>query len=421
MKEVEKSPPDGRFSRMQTVPRPAAVRVLRGRLRHFPTVVLLGPRQCGKSTLALHVARGFSAKVFDLERPSDHKRLQTAPEEDLGALQRRPGLIVIDEIQREPALLALLRPLLDEPGRKARYLLLGSASPELVRGASESLAGRAGFVDLTPFLAAESGRSAARLMRLWSRGGFPRSFLARSDAASLEWRDAYLRALLERDVPALRPGLPVASLRGLLGMLAHVHGGLLNASELGNGLGISGQTVGRHLDVLEGLFVVRRLPPYFANIGKRLTKAPKVYLRDSGLLHALLGVADLDALRGHPKVGASWEGFVIEQVLGALGLLGERPRPYFWRTHGGAEVDLVLEMRGRILPIEVKLSGAPTAGRGLLECMKDLSLAAGFVIHGGEAAFPLGRKVFALPASVLARPERLKEALLRPERFLRRA
>ena len=197
------------------MPRPAAVRVLRDRLRRFPAVVLLGPRQCGKSTLALQLARGVSAKVFDLERPSDQSRVQTAPEEDLGTLQRRPGLIVIDEIQREPALLTLLRSLLDERGRKARYLLLGIASPELVRGASESLAGRAGFVDLTPFLAAESGGGAAGLRRLWHRGGFPRSFLARSDAASLEWREAYLRALLERDVPALRPGLPVASLRSL--------------------------------------------------------------------------------------------------------------------------------------------------------------------------------------------------------------
>lgn len=394
--------------------------MLRARLRVFPAVVLLGPRQCGKSTLARGIARGASAAVFDLERLSDLRRLQTAPEEDLGSLQRRAGLIVIDEVQREPALLTLLRPLLDDRRRRARYLLLGSASPDLVRGASESLAERAAYVDLTPFLAAEVGRSPARLMRPWSRGGFPRSFLARGEGESLEWREAYLRALLERDVPAVRPGLPVASLRSLLGMLAHVHGGLLNAAELGSGLGISGQTVARHLDVLEGLFGVRRLAPYFANVGKRLTKAPKVYLRDSGLLHALLGVADLDALRNHPKVGASWEGFVVEQITGALGLLGERPRPFFWRTHGGAEVDLLLEMRGRLLPIEIKLSGSPAVGRGLLECMKDLSLDAGFVVHGGEAAFPLGRRVFALPASIVAWPERLREALLHPERYLRR-
>jgi hypothetical protein len=359
--------------------------------------------------------------VFDLERASDTRRLEAAPEEDLGALQRRPGLIVIDEIQRQPALFSLLRALLDDHRRRARYLLLGSASPELVRGVSESLAGRAGFVDLTPFLAAEAGRIDSRRLRLWARGGFPRSFLARSDAASLDWREAYLRALLERDVPGVRPGLDAASMRNLLGMLAHVHGGLLNAAQLASGLSISAQTVARYLDVLEGLFIVRRLQPYFANVGKRLTKSPKVYVRDSGLLHALLGLADLDALRRHPKLGASWEGFVLEQVVGSLALAGERTRSYFWRTHGGAEVDLLLELKGRLLPIEIKLSGAPVVERGLAECMKDLSLRAGFVIHGGASGFPLGRGVIALPATVLAEPERLREALLRPERYLRGA
>jgi predicted AAA+ superfamily ATPase len=404
---------------MSRVPRGDAARLLKDRLRHFPAVVLLGPRQCGKSTLARQVAHGVPGRAFDLERLSDLRRLQSAPEEDLGLLQRRPGLIVIDEVQREPALLPLLRPLLDDRRRRARYLLLGSASPELVQGASESLAGRAGFVDLPPFVASEVGRGPRRLMRLWLRGGFPRSFLARGEASSLDWREAYLRAVLERDVPALRPGLPATSLRNLMSMLAHLHGGLLNASELGGSLGLSGPTVARHLDVLEGLFAVRRLRPYLANIGKRLTKSPKVYLRDSGLLHLLLGVADLDSLRGHPKVGASWEGFVIEQVTSGLSLLGERLRPSFWRTHGGAEVDLLLEMRGRLLPIEIKLSGAPTVGRGLLECMKDLSIGSGFVVHGGVDAYPLERRVFALPASLLAEPIRLREALLHPARFVR--
>jgi predicted AAA+ superfamily ATPase len=403
------------------VARRAVERLLRSRLRLFPAVVLLGPRQCGKSTLAHELAKGASAKVFDLERPADLRRLQAAPEEDLGNLQQRRGLIVIDEVQREPALFSLLRPLLDDSRRKARYLLLGSASPDVVRGVSESLAGRAGFVDLAPFLAAEVAAGPARLLRLWSRGGLPRSFLARSDAASLEWREAYLRAVLERDVPALRPGLDPAAVRGLLGMLAHVHGGVFNAAELASGLSVSGQTVSRQLDLLDGLFVVRRLQPYFVNIGKRLTKAPKIYLRDAGLLHSLLGLADLDALRGHPKVGASWEGFVIEQVIGTLSLLGEKPRPFFWRTHGGAEVDLLLEIRGRLIPIEIKLSGAPTVSRGLIECMKDLSLRAGIVLHGGESAFPLGRRVYAVPASVFSRPERLHEALLQPERHIRRA
>lgn len=405
---------------MTEVPRPAFAGLVKGGLRLHPAVVLLGPRQCGKSTLARALARGGPATIFDLERVSDARRLEAAPEDDLGTLQRRPGLIVIDEVQRQPALFPLLRPLLDDRRRRARYLLLGSASPELVRGVSESLAGRTGFVDLTPFLAAEAARSDSRRRRLWVRGGFPRSFLARSDAASLDWREAYLRALLERDIPAVRPGLDTLSMRNLLGMLAHLHGGLLNAAELASGLSISAQTVVRYLDVLEGLFIVRRLQPYFANIGKRLTKSPKVYVRDTGVLHALLGLGDLDALRRHPKLGASWEGFVLEQLVGALALLGERPRAFFWRTHGGAEVDLLLELKARLLPIEVKLSGAPVAGRGLVECMKDLSLRAGFVVHGGDAAFPLGRQVFALPASLLSQPARLREALLTPERHLRR-
>jgi hypothetical protein len=396
------------------IPRTAYGRLLQGRLRRFPAVVLLGPRQSGKSTLARELLARASGRrqAFDLERPAHLSRLRSAPEEDLGELQRRSGLIVIDEVQREPSLFSLLRVLLDEPRRRARYLLLGSASPTLVRGVSESLAGRAGFLDLTPFLAAESGRTRAHLYRLWLRGGFPRSFLARSDATSIEWRDAYLRALFERDVPALRPGLPVATIERLLTMLAHLHGGLVNESELGAGLGVSAPTVGRYIDVLEGLFMVRRLRPYSANLGKRLVRAPRIYIRDCGLLHALLGVADSDALRGHPKVGHSWEGFVIEQVLGSLALAGVAARPFFWRTHGGAEVDLILEVGGRVVPVEVKLSGAPSASRGLVECMKDLSCPRGFVIHGGDDSFPLGRGVLALPARLLARPERLRRALL---------
>lgn len=384
--------------------------LLNRKLRTFPAVVLLGPRQSGKSSLATAVLARGARHVFDLERPSDLARLRLAPEEDLGALQSVPGLIVIDEIQREPSLFPLLRPLLDAPSRRARYLLLGSASPALVAGASESLAGRAGFVDLTPFLACELPAAPPGITKQWLRGGFPRSYLARSEGASIDWRESYLRALLERDVPALRPGLPTATIARLLTMLAHVHGGIVNESELAGSLGISAPTVGRYIDLLEGLFLIRRLPPYFANVGKRLTKSPRVYVRDSGLLHALLGIRDLGGLRSHPKAGASWEGFIVEQLMGALTLLGDSPRPFFWRTQGGAEVDLILESRSRLVAVEVKLSGNPSISRGFHECLKDLACP-GFVIHGGRNAFPIGPSVRALPAAIVSQPEQLRRAL----------
>jgi predicted AAA+ superfamily ATPase len=395
------------------IPRRGYQSLLEAKLRSFPAVVLLGPRQCGKSTLSRALSLPGRAKrtSFDLEKPSHLARLRLAPEEDLGSLQRAPGLILIDEVQREPALFPLLRALLDAPDRRSRYLLLGSASPAVVRGVSESLAGRAGFLDLTPFLAAEVATKRGRFDRLWLRGGFPRSFLARSEAASLEWREAYLRALVERDIPALRPGLEVATLTRLLTMLAHLHGGIANESELAAGLGVTAPTVGRYLDVLEGLFTLRRLRPYHASVGKRLVKAPRIYLRDPGLLHSLLSIADPNGLRGHPKVGASFEGFVIEQVLGALALAGIAAQPFYWRTHGGAEVDLLLETGSTIVPVEVKLSGTPSVPRGLLECMKDLACPRGFVLHGGEGEFPIGHGVSALPATLVAQPERLRAAL----------
>jgi predicted AAA+ superfamily ATPase len=409
------------MAKVPLFPRSGYAGLLRARLRASPAVVILGARQCGKSTLAQEFVAAAGSrgrgKRFDLEKPSDLARLQAAPEQDLGSLQRTPGLVCIDEVQRAPFLFPLLRVLLDDPRRRARYLLLGSASPSLVAGVSESLAGRVSFLDLTPFLEAEVQEAAPHLgPHLWVRGGFPRSFLARSGRMSFEWRESYIRTFLEQDVPALGLRLPAPTLRRLWTMLAHLHGGLLNASELAAGLGVSVPTVGRYLDVLEGTFMVRRLPPYWANIGKRLTKAPKVYLRDTGLLHALLGIEDLDTLRGHPKVGASWEGLLIEQIVGALALAGETVRPHFWRTHGGAEVDLLLEMRGRILPIEIKMSGEPRTTRGLLECMRDLGLRAGFVMHGGDDAYSLGKGVHALPASLVARPTALRNALRRPGR-----
>lgn len=400
--------------------RPGFISGISELLRSFPAVAILGPRQCGKSTLAREFVRekrpSARLTLFDLERPSDLSRLRAAPEEDLGLLQRQPGIICLDEVQRAPELFPLLRVLLDDRRRKARYLLLGSASPFLLERTSESLAGRVGFLDLTPLLAVETeAQGGSRRQRHWTRGGFPRSLLARSEAASLDWRESYIRTFLERDIPLLGMRLPSETLRRLWTMLAHIHGGLLNASELAAGLGVSVPTVGRYIDVLEGTYMVRRLAPYWANVGKRLTKAPKIYLRDSGLLHALLGIESHHALRSHPKVGASWEGWVLEQVMATLGLAGERARPYFWRTHGGAEVDLLLEMRGRVIPIEIKLGGEARTGRGLIECVKDLGLKSGFVMHGGADSYPLGRGFWALSIELLAEPETLRDILLDPE------
>jgi len=388
---------------------------LRSLLRSFPAVSVLGARQAGKSTLV----HGFVAQargqitVFDLERSADAARLAAAPEEDLGLLQQRPGLICIDEVQRQPDLFAMLRPLLDDRRRRARYILLGSASPNLVRGVSESLAGRIGFLDLTQFLRCELGAlTEAQRIRHWVRGGFPRSFLARSERESVDWREGYFRSFVERDLAALGLDLPSVALRRLLTLVSHLHGSIVNYSAIAVALGVSAPTARRYVDILEGAFLIRRLAPYYANVGKRLVKSPKLFVRDSGLLHTLLGLPSDQALRAHPKVGASWEGFMIEQILGAIALTNLPANAFFWRTHAGAEVDLLLELRGRLVPIEVKLGGVPKFERGLGECMKDLGLSRGFVAYGGDAFYRLGEAVWALPVTALEDPKKLVRTLL---------
>lgn len=398
--------------------RPGYERRLSALLRAFPAVSILGPRQVGKSTLA----RGHGAALkgartrfhyFDLERVEDAARLAADAQADLGALGRAPGLICIDEVQRLPQLFGLLRPLLDDRRRRAKYLLLGSASPTVVRGVSESLAGRVGHLDLTPFLASEVDASRTpKRDRLWLRGGFPRSFLARSDGLSLEWRESYFRSFVERDLAELGLRLPALALRRLLTLVAHLHSGIVNYSEVATALGVSAPTATAYIDLLEGAFLVRRLPPYFANLGKRLVKSPKIYLRDSGLLHALLGLGSMNALRSHPRIGASWEGWVIEQILGTLALAGEPVQAYFWRTHAGAEVDLLLELRGRLVPLEIKLGSTPRVERGLTECLKDLGVERAFVVHGGDAQYPLNERVVALPLRALEDPKSVVGVLL---------
>lgn len=362
------------------IPRRDLAARVRVALRSAPIVTLLGPRQCGKTTLASRLAREIASHYLDLEDPVAERRL-AEPMMALGPLR---GLVIIDEVQRAPALFPVLRVLADRPRTPARFLLLGSASPDLVRASSESLAGRVSFVDMGGFELREVGE--ARLRRLWLRGGFPRSFLARSDATSATWRRDFIRTFLERDVRAFGVSIPTRSLRRLWVMLAHYHGQVWNASEIGRSLGEAHTTIRRHADVLVGALVVRELHPWFENVGKREIKSPKLYVRDSGLLHALLGVESFDALESHPKLGASWEGFVLEQILATTGERGA----YYWGTQSGAELDLLLTVGGKRIGIEVKYADAPRATRSMRVAMQDLQLSRLYVVHPGTARYGIG-------------------------------
>jgi predicted AAA+ superfamily ATPase len=384
---------------------------LRGRLsrslRENPVVALVGPRQCGKTTLAREIARDRGATFFDLEDPVSLQRL-AEPKTALAALR---GLIVIDEVQRRPDLFPVLRVLADaaRPGR--RFLILGSASPELLRQGSETLAGRIAIIEMAGFDLTEAG--SGTMHKLWSRGGLPRSYLARSDTASMEWRRDFIRTFLERDMLQLGLRIPPPALRRLWTMIAHYHGQTWNASEIARALGESHMTVKRHLDALTGALVVRQLQPWFENLGKRQVKAPKVYVRDSGLLHALLDLASPAALHAHPKVGASWEGFAIEEL---IGVAGERNANY-WRTQAGAELDLLLQMRGRRIGVEVKYADAPAMTRSMHVSIESLKLDRLYVVYPGEEAYTLKKGVEVLPLP--AARERLE--LLASRRSARRA
>ena len=375
-------------------PRPLA-RLHRG-LERLPIVALLGPRQCGKTTLAQVIAAQGESLYLDLERPDDRRRLDSP----LQALEGRSGLVVLDEIQRLPRLFEVLRVLADDPRTTARFLILGSASPDLVRGVSETLAGRVTFVDLGGFTADEVGLDA--VSELWLRGGFPRSFLAADGDASLGWRQDFARTFLERDIPSLGLSIPAETLRRFWMMLAHSHAELWNASAIGRSLGVNDKTARRYLDILVGAFMVRALPPWFANLKKRQVKAPKIFLRDSGLLHSLLGIADRDRLLGHPKLGASWEGFVLEHVLDRLG----SREAYFWATHQGTELDLLVFHRGQRLGFEVKFSDAPRLTRSMRVARADLELDSLWVVHPGQACWPMADGIEAVAfAELLARLE----------------
>ncbi len=357
-------------------------------LERNPVAALMGPRQCGKTTLARMIAAGRDdCEYFDLENPVDISRL-SAPMQTLSRLR---GLVTIDEIQRKPELFELLRVLADRPESPAKFLVLGSAAPHLVKGVSESLAGRVGFVDMSGFSLAEVGRE--RLSQLWLRGGFPRSFLARADAASFAWRRDFIRTFLERDIPQLGITIPSETLRRFWTMLAHYHGRVWNGAVFARSLGISQPTVRRYLDILSGAYMIRVLPPWFENLRKRQVKSPKTYLRDSGLLHALLSIENRRDLEGHPNLGASWEGFVVEQALDAAGTKDA----YFWATHAGAELDLLVFRHGRRYGIEVKYADAPTLTKSLRIAMEDLHLDRAAIVYPGDREYVLDHNVRVIP------------------------
>jgi hypothetical protein len=364
---------------------------VRTALKRSRVVALLGPRQCGKTTLARQFVPVASLNYFDLEAPASLARL-TEPDTALRPLK---GLVVIDEIQRRPDLFPLLRVLVDRKPLPARFLILGSASLDLLKQSSETLAGRLETVPLEGLCLADLG--AAAQTRHWLRGGFPLSCMARTDTDSLVWRRQFLQTLLERDLPQLGVTIPAVALRRFWTMLAHYHGQTWNAAELARALAVNESTVRRYLDLMTGVFMLRQLPPWFENLGKRQVKAPKVYVRDSGLLHALLGLGNRRDLEHHPKVGASWEGYAVEEVLKAL-----RPDDtYYWATHNGAELDLLLFKNGRRIGVECKRADAPTLTPSMRFALADLKLDELHVVYPGAKRYALNKQVEVVPLAEL--------------------
>ncbi len=370
------------------------------RLEQSPAVALLGPRQVGKTTLARQLAKKRNEEkkpthFLDLENPVERARLASDPFEYFQ--RHRRELVILDEIQHLPEVFPSLRVLIDDnlpgPRRNSRFLILGSASIDLLRQSSESLAGRISHLELRPFhlleVSAESSQE-----QLWNRGGFPQSFLARSDAKSMSWRTDLIQTYLERDIPQLGPRIPAETLRRLLTMLAHSQGGLLNTAQLARSLAVDGKTVSRYLDLMVDLLLVRRLPPYHINVGKRLVKSPKVYLRDSGLLHAILGLKEIDDVLSHPVAGQSWEGWVIENLLACA---GDFVTPYFFRTSAGAEIDLLLAMPGAsIWAIEMKRGLVPKLTKGFHQAREYLRPERSFVVYSGHERYPMSREIEAI-------------------------
>lgn len=382
------------------IPRPADSRQITAALKRSRIVALIGPRQSGKTTLARSLVPARSKNYFDLEEPRSLGRLE---QPDL-ALRPLRGLVVIDEIQRRPELFPLLRVLADRKPLPARFLILGSASPNLLRQSSESLAGRMETISLDGFRLADLG--AAAQSRHWLRGGYPLSYTARNADDSYTWRRQFVQTFIERDLPQLGVTIPGTALQRFWSMLAHYHGQVWQASEIARSLAISEHTARRYLDLMTDVFAIRQLSPWFENLGKRQVKAPKAYIRDSGLLHTLLGIADPLALESHPKVGASWEGYAVEEIIKAL----QPDEAYFWATHSGAELDLLLFKKGRRIGVECKRTDAPRLTASMRIAMADLKLDELFAVYPGDVRYELGPRTFAVPLAefVGALPKRTR-------------
>lgn len=370
--------------------RSAYIEAIRDRMMDYPIVALPGPRQAGKTTLARmfaeSVKRESQVHFFDLESSADLSRLRN-PELMLSPLR---GLVILDEIQREPELYPVLRVLADRPNHPARFLILGSASPSLIKGVSETLAGRISFIDVSGFSLGEVGWD--KLDSHWWRGGFPRAFLSRDDVVARRWHEDFFRTFLERDIPQLGIQVPATTLRRFWTMIAHYHGQILKLSELARSLGSSEPMAKKYLDILCGTYMVRQLPAWFENLKKRQVKAPKVYVRDSGICHGLLGVKNHEQLAGHPKIGASWEGYCIEQI---LLVAGDRDA-YYWATHSGAELDLLLFHEGKRLGFEFKYNERPSPTKSMHIAKQDLELDHLYVVHPGEHCYPLESNMTAI-------------------------
>ncbi|MBN1699974.1 MAG: ATP-binding protein [Spirochaetales bacterium] len=367
----------------------AATKLITRKLANNPAAAIIGPRQCGKSTLARHILKEYTDALYlDLEKPSDVNKLRD-PEAFFSV--NKDKLVCLDEIQRRPDLFPLLRSILDERNRNGQLLILGSASPELLKQSSESLAGRISFIELTPFYIEELAEPEKidTIRGLWLKGGFPRSWLAQSSEESFEWRQDFIRTFLERDIPGLGFNITGRKMDRFLTMCAHVTGQLLNSSKLGASLGVSGHTVRSYIDLLEHAFMIRILLPYEINVKKRLVKSPKVYIRDTGILHALLSIASFNELLGNPVCGPSWEAFAIENILSGI----RNRKPFFYRTAAGAEVDLVLAGANGIIAIECKLSTSPAPSKGFWNALDDLSPSWSWIIAPVKEMYTIERGV----------------------------